>query len=455
MSITINNSYDSMMDYVNLRLKNDKTAIKNRGEVFTPISLVNEMLDLLPQSVWSNPSLKWLDPANGIGNFPICVYYRLMDGLSSCEVLPKNIENTTHNRSYHIIKNMLYMMELDADNVSDSFKIFSSDANIIQGDFLKTDVKETLELSAFNIIMGNPPYQKKIGGKKNTQPIWYLFVKKSLTLLQQGGYLLLVHPSGWRAPSGIYRDIFISFRARNLEYLSMNSFNKGKQVFNMGTNYDYYLLRNNITDTNITRVKDIDDNILNINLNNWEFIPSGYFDIFRKILSTSSEKVDILYERSMYGTDKVTVNHYNIYHAQKPHMSKTPTIISSQSTYETRKPHMSKTLSVFKYPCVYTITRKGHINLRYSSEDRGMFNIPKVIWSNGAGTYPIIDMTGKYGLTQFSYGLVDDPSNLEYIKKAMDTPEFIKLMSYVKFSQSHKYNHKVIALFKKDFYKYF
>ena len=424
MSITINNSYDSMMDYVNLRLKHDKTAIKNRGEVFTPISLVNEMLDLLPQSVWSNPSLKWLDPANGIGNFPICVYYRLMDGLSSCEVLPKNIENTTHNRSYHIIKNMLYMMELDADNVSDSFKIFSSDANIIQGDFLKTDVKETLGLSAFNIIMGNPPYQKKIGGKKNTQPIWYLFVKKSLTLLQQGGYLLLVHPSGWRAPSGIYRDIFISFRARSLEYLSMNSFNKGKQVFNMGTNYDYYLLRNNLTDTNITRVKDIDDNILNINLNNWEFIPSGYFKIFEKILSIKDDdKVTIFFNRSMYGSDK-------------RNMSKTKN-------------------NIYIYPCVYTITRKGHINLRYSSEDRGMFNIPKVIWSNGAGTYPIIDMTGKYGLTQFSYGLVDDPSNLEYIKKAMDTPEFIKLMSYVKFSQSHKYNHKVIALFKKDFYKYF
>lgn len=424
MSITINNSYDSMMDYVNLRLKHDKTAIKNRGEVFTPISLVNEMLDLLPQSVWSNPSLKWLDPANGIGNFPICVYYRLMDGLSSCEVLPKNIENTTHNRSYHIIKNMLYMMELDADNVSDSFKIFSSDSNIIQGDFLKTDVKETLGLSAFNIIMGNPPYQKKIGGKKNTQPIWYLFVKKSLTLLQQGGYLLLVHPSGWRAPSGIYRDIFISFRARSLEYLSMNSFNKGKQVFNMGTNYDYYLLRNNITDTNITRVKDIDDNILNINLNNWEFIPSGYFKIFEKILSIKDDdKVTIFFNRSMYGSDK-------------RNMSKTKN-------------------NIYIYPCVYTITNKGHINLMYSSEDRGMFNIPKVIWSNGLGTYPIIDMTGKYGLTQFSYGLVDDPSNLEYIKKAMDTPEFIKLMSYVKFSQSHKYNHKVIALLKKDFYKYF
>jgi hypothetical protein len=39
------------------------------------------MLDQLPKEVWSDPTLKWLDPANGIGNYPVVAYYKLMDGL--------------------------------------------------------------------------------------------------------------------------------------------------------------------------------------------------------------------------------------------------------------------------------------------------------------------------------------------------------------------------------------
>jgi hypothetical protein len=49
------------------------------GEVFTSPVLINKMLDLFPKSVWSNPTLKWLDPATGIGFFMILVYQRLMN----------------------------------------------------------------------------------------------------------------------------------------------------------------------------------------------------------------------------------------------------------------------------------------------------------------------------------------------------------------------------------------
>ena len=39
------------------------------GEVFTPINIVLETLKL--PSCWTNPNLKWLDPACGIGNFQL------------------------------------------------------------------------------------------------------------------------------------------------------------------------------------------------------------------------------------------------------------------------------------------------------------------------------------------------------------------------------------------------
>ena len=139
MSITEKNNYQDMMEYVDYRLIPDINAKKERGEVFTPLNLINGdrqvgkkahhyggaeakeeskgMLDHLPPEVWKNPNLKWLDPANGIGNFPICVYYRLMDGL-------KDLFPDKKKRSKHIIENMLYMVELDSSNVAISRSIF-------------------------------------------------------------------------------------------------------------------------------------------------------------------------------------------------------------------------------------------------------------------------------------------------------------------------------------------
>ena len=51
------------------------------GEVFTPIDFICKMLDELPNSVWKDKSLKWFDPAVGIGNFPIVILLQI-DGLS-------------------------------------------------------------------------------------------------------------------------------------------------------------------------------------------------------------------------------------------------------------------------------------------------------------------------------------------------------------------------------------
>ena len=66
--------------------------------------------------------------------------------------------------------------------------------------------------------------------------------------------------------------------------------------------------------------------------------------------------------------------------------------------YMKQEKWISKTKSEeFKYPCCYTITIKDQMKCYYSSEKKGHFDTPKVIWSNGLGTYPIIDENGEYG----------------------------------------------------------
>ena len=427
---TISNieTIDKLLEQINKTLPFTNKAKKERGEVFTPMTLVNEMLDTLnklPEKVWKNPNLKWLDPAAGRGNFPVAVYMRLMEGL-------KDVITDEENRTKHILENMLYMVELDKTNVFMMKKIFCGKKyklNIFEGSFIdfKHFKKVNIKLK-FDIILGNPPFQYKEENKQ-AQPIWHLFVKRSYEeLLKDKGYLLFVHPSGWREGAGIiYNDILKYIKENNLIYLSMNNFKEGQRVFGVGTNFDYYLVQNIKTNNNITIISDI-DNINNdknkeydLDLNNWNFIPSGNFNQFKLLLSKNKTNlIDLLRDSSSYHTQKKWVIN-------------------------------KKTI----YPCIYSITQKDGCKFKYSKEKKGHFGIPKVIWSNGAGTYPIIDENGKYGLTEFAYAIVDDKQNLQKIKEAMINKKFINLMKYLAFKEDNKYNYKIIALFKKDFYKYF
>ena len=79
------------------------------GEVFTPLELIINMFSQLPDNIWLNTKLKWLDPSSGIGNFHVIVYYKLMETLKS--KIPDDKQ-----RSKHIIENMLYMVELNSTN---------------------------------------------------------------------------------------------------------------------------------------------------------------------------------------------------------------------------------------------------------------------------------------------------------------------------------------------------
>ena len=89
------------------------------------------------------------------------------------------------------------------------------------------------------------------------------------------------------------------------------------------------------------------------------------------------------------------------------------------------------------------------------SDGNGMSKT-KLMWSNGRikSIGSVIDKEGKYGLTQFAYGIVDKEKNLENIKKSFDSHKFRRLMEYCAVGQL-TVNYKIISLFKKDFWKEF
>jgi len=181
---------------------------KNKfGEVMTPPELITEMLMQLPENIWSDPNLKWLDPANGIGNFPIYVYYGLMIGLE--DEFPDEEE-----RSNHIMKNMIYMIELNPKNVQASKKIFGKDANIYCGSFLPGDKgeepgwKKAFGIEKFDIIVGNPPYNEIATGRDGKKNIDEVFLLKSFENLKQNGFVIFIMKTTCRGKmSKSYKEI--------------------------------------------------------------------------------------------------------------------------------------------------------------------------------------------------------------------------------------------------------
>ena len=53
----------------------------SNDEVFTPPAVANQMLDMLPQALFSNPDAKFLDPATKSGVFLREIAKRLIKGL--------------------------------------------------------------------------------------------------------------------------------------------------------------------------------------------------------------------------------------------------------------------------------------------------------------------------------------------------------------------------------------
>jgi hypothetical protein len=216
------------------------------GEVFTPLELVCEMLSKLPPDVWNKKDYKWLDPANGIGNFPVVVYYKLMKTLTS---VPEK------ERSRWIIEKMLFMNELNNINVdvcSIIFKMIDPNAspNIIRGDFLKTYNTILPPGEKFNIIIGNPPYNNSFNTGDNKPYLCFTFL--SLHILKTDGYLLFI------SPPAIYDYLFLKkvFTKKcgsetinydkMLNILTINNDNDYLKGFfkGVGSIFTYYLIQN-------------------------------------------------------------------------------------------------------------------------------------------------------------------------------------------------------------------
>ncbi len=207
---------------------------KNLGQVYTPIDIIDKMLNQLFEIKKLSKDLKILDPSCGGGYFLIEAFIKIKDALNN-EIDDK-----------YIIENMLFGVDIDEFSIflTKAGIIFASRCSDVNFNIFNLDyLTDAINLDKFDIIVGNPPY---VGHKNSSMEykkilyenysdvfydkadISYCFFEKSHKLLKTDGIISFITSRYFM--EALYADRMRNYIKNNFDLISLIDFS-GKTVF--------------------------------------------------------------------------------------------------------------------------------------------------------------------------------------------------------------------------------
>jgi len=374
----------------------------NKGIVGTPddAAVWQDLVDQIPEDILRRPNVRILNVACGHGTEAVLLAKRM---------LALGIKQERINNAIWLI---------------DKFQVFTNHAKLVYG-FKNVATEDFLEWypnMKFDVVLGNPPYQKAKGdnrlGSRGDTSLWDKFVTKSLDILNDGGYLAFIHPNSWRKPEDRNGFWKLLTQDNQMHKLIMSSGKKEQDWFGIGVRVDAYILEKNPRYKKTT-VVDHENVTYELDLAKYNWLPNFAIKEITKLLGSGTEVV--------YNT---------FYHTQKDH-----------------REYPSKT---YVHPVVHTINQNG-LGIKYfenlQDNDRTHFGIKKVLLNQNELQYPHNDYKGEYGMSQLTFGIViKNKAEGDQLVKFLNSDQGRRIIAATKWNTYYT-DYGMFKDFKKDFYK--
>ena len=402
-------------------IKQELNVVKERkelyGEVFTPFTLINDIISLIPIENFKNKNKKWLDIGAGSGYFSIFLYFKILENLKP------EFKNENECKE-HIINNMIYMVEIQENNCKILRELFGMKANIINDDFINYNFNNYI-IKDFDYIIGNPPFNcngmKKvptnniIKKKNDGKTIWIDFLKKSISILKKEGYLNIIIPSIWLKPDKekIY-NYLLQYKINYLHCLNNTETNK---IFkgNAQTPSCYFLLEKIKSDNYISIWDNNTDKYINYCYNT---VYNNYLPIPLKCQSMINKLQPFL--------------KYGLLPVYKTNMPSSKTLFS---LYEENKyPHKNISTCLIKNSIPEFV-------VNYSNNKCSFADKRKLILANKMYGIPYIDYNGEYGISnRDNYVILEEDKvvkDLQIIKNFLSTNTALYLFDSTRYRMAY------------------
>ena len=422
LNIDINdtNLVEKFPEYV----KYDVELKDKYGEVHTPYVFLSKMLSSIPVEIAKNKNSKWLDAGAGRGNFSFCLFIILFN-------LLKDVIDDPDERKHHIINNMIYMVEINENNILHLREKFGEKANIYHEDYLQwtTDLQ-------FDFIIGNPPYNsggvKKvptntvIDKKEDGKTIWPDFLKRNISLLKEGGMMNVIVPSIWMKPdkAGMY-ELLLKYKIEKLHAWNASAVMK---IFNYQVQTplcDFLLIKSENQGT-IELYDNQKKEYVDFKLKENIPIPLCFASIVNKFLVL----------REKYG--KLKIN--------KSNMPQKGTVL--KDIFSLTHPFQNVHTTIINKE-----TNKPQLQFKYSDDEQPFYGEPKIIMAHKMYGFPYVDKTGEYGISSRDNYIIKNKTveSLELIKEFLSTTLILFLFETTRYRM--RYLEKYVFEYIPDFSK--